>query len=65
MIRTRDYVIERALALFEGNAVHAHRWLAEANRALNWIAPEEMLSSPAGIDRVLKLIAQLEHGVYP
>ncbi|ACT13109.1 MULTISPECIES: MbcA/ParS/Xre antitoxin family protein [Pectobacterium] len=58
-------VSERAVELFEGDAGLAERWLSEPNRALEWKTPNEMLSNPSGIDAVLKLMAQLQHGVYP
>ncbi|WP_437217003.1 antitoxin Xre/MbcA/ParS toxin-binding domain-containing protein [Pectobacterium sp. LFLA-215] len=57
-------VSERAVELFEGDVASAEKWLAESNRALGWKTPNEMLSNPSGIDEVLRLIAQLQHGVY-
>ncbi|MEQ9936410.1 MbcA/ParS/Xre antitoxin family protein [Pectobacterium polonicum] len=58
-------VSERAIELFEGDADMAENWLAAPNRALEWKSPNELLSSQSGIDAVLKLITQLQHGVYP
>ncbi|MEI7268840.1 MbcA/ParS/Xre antitoxin family protein [Pectobacterium versatile] len=57
-------VSERAIELFEGDADMAEKWLSEPNRALEWKSPAEMLSSQSGIDEVLRLITQLQHGVY-
>lgn len=57
--------IEQAIALCEGDANLAEKWLAAPNRALGWKSPNELLSSQSGIDAVLKLITQLQHGVYP
>ncbi|WP_406643478.1 antitoxin Xre/MbcA/ParS toxin-binding domain-containing protein [Pectobacterium brasiliense] len=57
-------VSERAVELFEGDAASAEKWLLEPNRALEWKTPNEMLSSQSGIDEVLRLITQLQHGVY-
>ncbi|MEI7228318.1 MbcA/ParS/Xre antitoxin family protein [Pectobacterium carotovorum] len=57
-------VSERAIELFEGDADMAEKWLAAPNRALEWKSPNEMLSSQSGIDEVLRLITQLQHGVY-
>nr|WP_240349884.1 antitoxin Xre/MbcA/ParS toxin-binding domain-containing protein [Pectobacterium versatile] len=51
-------VSERAVELFEGDAGLAERWLSEPK------LPAEMLSSQSGIDEVLRLITQLQHGVY-
>ncbi|MBA0158970.1 DUF2384 domain-containing protein [Dickeya dianthicola] len=58
-------VSERAIELFEGDADLAKKWLAEPNWAFGWRSPNEMLSHPSGIDTVLRLITQLQHGVYP
>ncbi|WP_225182563.1 MbcA/ParS/Xre antitoxin family protein [Pectobacterium aroidearum] len=52
------------MELFEGDAASAEKWLLEPNRALEWKTPNEMLSSQSGIDEVLRLITQLQHGVY-
>ncbi|MEQ9891841.1 MbcA/ParS/Xre antitoxin family protein [Pectobacterium aroidearum] len=57
-------VSERVVELFEGDAASAEKWLSEPNRALEWKSPTEMLSSQSGIDEVLRLITQLQHGVY-
>ncbi|MDE8755928.1 MbcA/ParS/Xre antitoxin family protein [Pectobacterium polaris] len=57
-------VSERAVELFEGDAASAEKWLSEPNRALEWKSPNEILSSQSGIDEVLRLIMQLQHGVY-
>nr|WP_240040898.1 MbcA/ParS/Xre antitoxin family protein [Pectobacterium versatile] len=46
------------MELFEGDAGLAERWLSEPK------LPAEMLSSQSGIDEVLRLITQLQHGVY-
>ncbi|MBT9183312.1 DUF2384 domain-containing protein [Pectobacterium punjabense] len=58
------YAIEQAIALCEGDVSLAEKWLAAPNRALGWKSPAEMLSSQSGIDEVLRLITQLQHGVY-
>ncbi|MBN3264147.1 antitoxin Xre/MbcA/ParS toxin-binding domain-containing protein [Pectobacterium brasiliense] len=57
-------IAEQAVELFEGDAASAEKWLSEPNRALEWKSPNEMQANPSGIDAVLKLIAQLQHGVY-
>lgn len=54
----------RAVELFEGDVASAEKWLAKPNRALGWKSPNELFSNPSGIDEVLRLIAQLQHGVY-
>ncbi|MCQ8230570.1 MbcA/ParS/Xre antitoxin family protein [Pectobacterium carotovorum] len=65
MLKNSSYVIERAIALFEGDTNQAQKWLSEPNRALNWKTPTEKLSSQSGIDEVLRLIVKIEHGIYP
>lgn len=57
-------VSERAVELFEGDVASAEKWLVTPNLALDWKTPVEILSSQSGIDEVLRLIAQLQHGVY-
>ena len=65
MLGQVDDVIEQAVALCEGDVNLAEKWLSEPNRALEWKSPNEILSSQSGIDEVLRLITQLQHGVYP
>ncbi|WP_299999283.1 antitoxin Xre/MbcA/ParS toxin-binding domain-containing protein [uncultured Cedecea sp.] len=57
-------VIDRAVELFEGNKEEAQKWLNEANRALSWKVPAELMASETGAYEVMKLITRLEHGVY-
>lgn len=57
-------VIERAVELFEGDKEAAHKWMNEANRALSWKTPAEVVSSETGALEVMRLITRIEHGVY-
>lgn len=57
-------VLDRAVALFEGDKTAALKWLNESNRALEWKAPAELLTSKSGAYEVMRLITRLELGVY-
>lgn len=57
-------VIERAVDLFEGDKEAAQKWMSEPNRALNWKAPADVVSSETGALEVMRLITRVEHGVY-
>lgn len=57
-------VIERAVDLFEGDKEAAQKWMNEPNRALNWKAPADVVSSETGALEVMRLITRVEHGVY-
>lgn len=57
-------VIDRAVALFEGDKDEAKKWLNAPNRALGWKVPAELMASETGAYEVMKLITRLEHGVY-
>lgn len=57
-------IIERAVALFEGDKEAAKKWLHEPNRALNWNIPAEIVASETGAYEVIRLIVRIEDGVY-
>lgn len=57
-------VMDRAVALFEGDKHKAQQWLNEPARALDNKKPADLVSSETGAYEVLKLITRLEHGVY-
>lgn len=56
-------VMEAAIALFEGDVDKAKGWLQKPARALGHHCPIDMLSTPAGVEAVLDLIGQIEHGI--
>jgi putative toxin-antitoxin system antitoxin component (TIGR02293 family) len=57
-------VFGRAIALFEGNAEGALRWLSSSQRALGGAVPLEMARTEIGAREVEALIGRLEHGVF-
>lgn len=57
-------VMDRAVALFEGDKHKAQQWLNEPARALGNKKPADLVSSETGAYEVLKFITRLEHGVY-
>lgn len=57
-------VIDSALSLFGGNPTHVIGWYTRQAHALGGIAPVDLLNHPAGRAQLLRLIGQIEHGVY-
>jgi len=57
-------VFGRAIALFEGNAEGALRWLSSPQGALGGAVPLEMARTETGAREVEALIGRLEHGVF-
>jgi putative toxin-antitoxin system antitoxin component (TIGR02293 family) len=57
-----DHVIERAIEVI-GDREEAMRWLGTPVRALDYVTPISLLSSPAGNAQVLVVLTKLEHGV--
>jgi len=57
-------VFGRAIALFEGNAEGALRWLSSPQGALGGALPLEMARTEIGAREVEGLIGRLEHGVF-
>jgi len=57
-------VFGRAIALFEGNAEGALRWLSSPQGALGGAVPLEMARTEIGAREVEGLIGRLEHGVF-
>ena len=53
----------RALALFEGDAEAARRWMEQAQPALGGLRPVDLARSDVGTREVEALIERLEHGV--
>ncbi|EIX9713451.1 antitoxin Xre/MbcA/ParS toxin-binding domain-containing protein [Klebsiella variicola] len=60
---TKDDVLQRAIALFEGDNDSALKWFNEPNRALRWKIPAELIDSEEGALMVSILITRIEHGV--
>lgn len=57
-------VFGQAIALFEGGAEGAMRWLSSPQRALGGAVPLEMARTEIGAREVEGLIGRLEHGVF-
>ena len=55
---------QKALDLFEGDAVAARAWLSTPNRALARRTPWALTKTEKGARMVADLIGRLEHGVY-
>lgn len=56
-------VFGAAVALFEGDAVGARRWLGEPHPALGGDRPIELLRTEVGALEVERLLGRLEHGI--
>jgi uncharacterized protein (DUF2384 family) len=52
-----------ALDVF-GNSNTIENWLQEKNPALDGFTPAELLTSAAGLERVIDLVNAIRHGVY-
>lgn len=57
-----EIVLERATDVI-GRREEAMRWLGTPVRALNYATPVSLLADDAGVDQVLAVLANLEHGV--
>ena len=57
-------VVDKAVALFEGNKVAAMQWLQTPQPALELRTPLQFARSDVGAREVEELIGRLEHGVF-
>jgi putative toxin-antitoxin system antitoxin component (TIGR02293 family) len=57
-------VFEKAVKLFEGDAVAAVKWLTSPKKALNNLPPLTYCRTELGAREVENLIGRLEHGVF-
>lgn len=58
-----DDVMLRAVDVFGGRP-QAQAWLDRPNRALSGAAPQSLLATPEGRERVLTILGRIEHGIY-
>ncbi|MNJ14624.1 hypothetical protein D3C77_88540 [compost metagenome] len=58
-IRTLDALLK----LYNGDVSFSIQWLKSPSRALGGEMPLEMLSTPPGVEAVMDLIGQIEHGI--
>jgi len=61
----KELTYREILALFEGDKVSADRWLSSSVRGLGNRAPISLMGTKRGIQKVRRLVGQLEHGVFP
>lgn len=57
-------VVNKAIALFEGNKIAAMQWLQRPQPALELRTPLQFARSDVGAREVEELIGRLEHGVF-
>ena len=57
-------VLDRAIALFDGDRKAALEWLGSPLRALGGESPLDVATTDLGARQVENLIGRLEHGVY-
>ena len=63
----RAFRLARVMALAQNvleDDENAREWFREPNRALHGERPIELLDTEAGTDQVVRVLNQLEHGVY-
>jgi putative toxin-antitoxin system antitoxin component (TIGR02293 family) len=56
-------VLDTAIPLFNGDVSAVIQWLQSPARALGGERPLQILSTPTGVEAVIDLIGQIEHGV--
>ena len=56
-------ILITTLRLFNGDVPSSLHWLNSPSRALGNESPIKMLSTPPGVEAVMDLIGQIEHGV--
>ena len=55
--------LDAALSLQENDAVMALSWLHRPAWSLGGVAPADLLTTPMGVQAVVDLVGQVEHGV--
>jgi putative toxin-antitoxin system antitoxin component (TIGR02293 family) len=61
---TEDFIVTRAIELFDGEVEAAMLWLTTPKIALGYRQPLEYSKTPIGYDEVIRLIGRIEHGVF-
>jgi uncharacterized protein (DUF2384 family) len=61
----RELTCREILALFKGDKVLADRWLSSSVRGLGNRTPISLMGTKPGIQKIRRLVGQLEHGVFP
>ena len=65
MFKESDYLValQAATRLFDGDERKAVDWLAKPVKAFAGLTPLAMLEVEEGVDKVVTLVGQIEHGV--
>ncbi len=61
----RDIAYQEILELFENDRAAAGKWMSSSVRGLGNHPPVSLMGTKLGIQKVRKLVGQLEHGVFP
>ena len=61
----REMAYQEVLALFENDQAAAGKWMTSAARGLGNHPPISLMGTTGGIEKVRRLVGQLEHGVVP
>jgi putative toxin-antitoxin system antitoxin component (TIGR02293 family) len=61
----REIAYDEILELFEGDRTAAGKWLSSSVRGLGNHTPISIMGTEPGIQKVRRLVGQLEHGVFP
>lgn len=61
----RELAYQEILGLFENDETAANRWMASSVRGLGNHAPISLMGTKPGIQKIRRLVGQLEHGVFP
>jgi len=61
----RDITYQEIVNLFEGDSVAADKWITSSVRGLGNHVPLSLMGTELGIQKIRKLVGQLEHGVLP
>lgn len=61
----RELAYQEILGLFENDEKAANRWMSSSVRGLGNRAPISLMGTKCGIQKIRRLLGQLEHGVFP
>lgn len=56
---------QKLLEFFEEDLEAAFEWLGRPNQAFGGLTPLEQIEEDQGVDSVVTLLGQMEHGVIP
>ena len=61
----REIAYQEILELFENDRAAAGQWMSSSVRGLGNHPPISLMGTKAGIEKVRRLVGQMEHGVLP